>query len=186
MKMTQSNTAQKGAKQKNKNYSKKKPKKSLLGTIGTLVILALYIWFEFGTPQDNQVTLEERKKVELIRVVDGDTIIVNLDGEQTRIRLIGINSPESVHEDESKNTQEGRDASVFLKEYLADVKHVWLEFDVEPQDQYGRSLAYVWMNAEGTEVADDMLNAFIVKNGYADARSYKPNVKYQDELEAVE
>ena len=67
MKMTQSNTAQKGAKQKNKNYSKKKPKKSLLGTIGTLVILALYIWFEFGTPQDNQVTLEERKKVELIR-----------------------------------------------------------------------------------------------------------------------
>ena len=172
--------------QKNKSYSKKKPKKSLLGTIGTLVILALYIWFEFGTPQDMQVPLENREEVELVRVVDGDTIIVNYDGEKTRVRLIGINSPESVHEDESKNTQEGRDASAFLKEYLADVEYVWLEFDVEPQDQYERLLAYVWMSGEGTDVAEDMLNGIIVKSGYADAKSYEPNVKYQDELEAVE
>ena len=172
--------------QKNKSYSKKKPQKSLIGTIGTLVILALYIWFEFCTPQDSEVVLENREKVELVRVVDGDTIIVNYVGEQTRVRLIGINSPESVHEDESKNTQEGRDASAFLKEYLEDVEYVWLEFDVEPQDQYERSLAYVWMNGDGTEVAEDMLNGIIVKNGYADARSYEPNVKYQNELEAVE
>lgn len=170
IKMTQNNTA----------------KKSLLGTIGTLVILALYIWFEFGAPQDTQVAVENRKKVELVRVVDGDTIIVNYNNEKTRVRLIGINSPESVHEDESRNTQEGRDASAFLKEYLAGVEYVWLEFDAEAQDQYERALAYVWMSGDGTDVAEDMLNGIIVKNGYADARSYEPNVKYQDELEAVE
>ena len=162
----------------------KKSKKSLLGTIGTLLILALYIWFEFGAPQE--INVEEREKVELVRVVDGDTIIVNDQNEQMRVRLIGINSPESVHEDESKNTQEGRDASAFLKEYLADVAYVWLEFDVEPRDQYERYLAYVWMNAEGTDIGEDMLNGIIVKNGYAEARSYEPNVKYQDELEKVE
>ncbi len=170
-----------------KNSSKsstKKNKKSLLGTVGTLLILALYIWFEFGTPQE--ITAEDREKVELVRVVDGDTIIVNYQNEKTRVRLIGINSPESVHEDESKNTQEGRDASTFLKEYLAGVEHVWLEFDVEPRDQYERALAYVWMSADGTNIGEDMLNGIIVKNGYAQARSYEPNVKYQEGLEEVE
>lgn len=167
-----------------KNIRNTRNKKSFWGTIGTLLILALYIWFEFGTSQE--ITAEGREKVELVRVVDGDTIIVNYQNEQTRVRLIGINSPESVHEDESKNTQEGRDASAFLKEYLTEVKYVWLEFDVELRDQYERVLAYVWMNAEGTDIGEDMLNGVIVKNGYAQARSYEPNVKYQEELADVE
>jgi micrococcal nuclease len=164
---------------------KKKAKKSLLGTIGTLIIIALYIWLEISSPQE-EIVVENREKVELVRVVDGDTIIVNYQNQQTRVRLIGINSPESVHEDESKNTQEGRDASAFLKEYLAEVDYVWLEFDVEPKDQYERVLAYVWMSGDGVDVAEDMLNGIIVSRGYADARSYKPNVKYQDALENVE
>ena len=141
---------------------------------------------EISSPETTEVTLDNREKVELVRVVDGDTIIVNYQNEQSRVRLIGINSPESVHEDESKNTQEGRDASDFLKEYLADVDYVWLEFDVEPKDQYDRYLAYVWMSGEGVNVAEDMLNGIIVSRGFADARSYKPNVKYQDALENVE
>lgn len=164
--------------------NKKRGKKSLLGTLGTVGILILYLIFEF---MDNeQAASGQRHQVELVRVVDGDTIIVDFQDQQTRVRLIGINSPESVHEDDSKNTQEGRDASAFLKEYLADVEVLWLEFDVEMQDQYERTLAYVWMNADGTEAGEDMLNGIIVKNGYADARSYEPNVKYQDALEALE
>ena len=164
--------------------SSKKSKRSLLGTIGTLLILALYIWFEYGASEE--VNIDGREKVALERVVDGDTIIVNYQNERCRVRLIGINSPESVHEDESKNTQEGRDASDFLKEYLADVEYVWLEFDAEPRDQYERYLAYVWMSADGTDISEDMLNGIIVKKGYAEARSYQPNVKYQEELEKVE
>lgn len=168
-----------------KNSKKKQPKKSLLGTISTLVIVALYVWLEISNPQET-VSIENREQVGLVRVVDGDTLIVDYQGEQTRVRLIGINAPESVHEDASKNTQEGRAASDFLKEYLADVEYVWLEFDVEPKDQYERALAYVWMNGDGVDVGEDMLNGIIVKKGYAEARSYKPNVKYQDELEEVE
>ena len=170
---------------RNNNPRKKNNKsKSLWGTLGTLIIVGLYIWLELTG--STEVTVENREQVELVRVVDGDTLIVDYQGEQTRVRLIGINAPESVHEDASKNTQEGRDASVFLKEYLADVEYVWLEFDVESKDQYVRALAYVWMNGDGVDVGKDMLNGIIVKNGYAEARSYKPNVKYQDELEAVE
>ena len=169
-----------------KKPGKKKTKKSLLGTIVTLIILALYVWLDLGSTEDTPAAVGNREKAEFVRVVDGDTIIVNYNGEKTRVRLIGINSPESVHEDGSKNTQEGRDASAFLKEYLADTSYVWLEFDVEAKDQYERALAYVWMSAEGTDISEDMLNGIIVKKGYAEARSYKPNVKYQNELEELE
>ena len=162
---------------------------SVPGVIGTIIILVIYVALEvFGGGRNDAAGdgAMDRVPVELVRVVDGDTLIVNYDNEKTRVRLIGINSPESVHEDTSKNTQEGRDASEFLKKYLEDVDMVWLEFDTEMLDQYERTLAYVWMNADGTDVGEDMLNGIIVKKGYAEARSYKPNVKYQDALESVE
>jgi len=173
-------------KEKGKAKNKRRPKKSVLGTVGAVIIFAIYIWMEIFQTEETVSAPSERMETEFIRVVDGDTIIVKYNGEKTRVRLIGINSPESVHEDETKNTQEGRDASAFLKEYLEDVSTVWLEFDVEQTDQYDRMLAYVWMNADGSDIGEDMLNGIIVKEGYADARSYKPNVKYQDALEELE
>lgn len=56
------------------------------------------------------------EKVKLIRVVDGDTVIVRKeDGNNVRVRLIGIDTPESVNPDNSKNTVSGKAASAFLK-----------------------------------------------------------------------
>ncbi len=170
--------------QQNQRGKKKTGKKSLWGIMGTLLILALYVWFDYSEPQE--VTADNRIKAEFVRVVDGDTIMVNYNGEKTRVRLIGINAPESVHEDESKNTPEGRKASAFLKEYLEDTAYVWLEFDVEAADRYDRALAYVWMNENGTDVSEDMLNGVIARNGHAEVRSYEPNVKYQRELDAIQ
>ncbi len=116
---------------------------------------------------------------ELVRVVDGDTIIVNYENENTRVRLIGINTPESVHQDESKNTQEGVIASDYVKELLSNVNVVGLEFDIEKYDQYDRILAYVYLE-DGT-----MLNAHLLSEGYADIMTYKPNVKYLDYFESI-
>lgn len=91
--------------------------------------------------------------VELERVVDGDTIIIHdANGKQVRVRLTGIDAPESVHEDESKNTNEGREASKFLQELLANVDTVYLEMDVEEKDQYDRTLAYVWIDTGSTYI----------------------------------
>ena len=66
-----------------------------------------------------QIDTSSLIECDLERVVDGDTIIVHdPDGNRLRVRLTGINAPESVHEDESKNTEEGRQASAFMKELL--------------------------------------------------------------------
>lgn len=121
---------------------------------------------------------------ELERVVDGDTIIVHdPDNNRLRVRLTGINAPESVLEDESKNTDEGRDASKFLKELLADVKTVYLEYDEGQFDQYGRTLAYVWIDTGTTYI---MVNEVILATGHAKPVYIKPNLRYADTFRLYE
>ena len=115
---------------------------------------------------------------ELERVVDGDTIIVHdPDNNRLRVRLTGINAPESVHEDESKNTEEGRQASKFMKELLEDVDVVYLEYDEAQFDQYERTLAYVWIDIDGTYV---MVNEIMLATDYAEPVYIKPNLRYAD------
>ena len=128
------------------------------------------------------VTIESDPDVliecDLERVVDGDTIIVHdPDGNRLRVRLTGINAPESVHEDESKNTEEGRQASKFMKELLEDVDVVYLEYDEAQFDQYERTLAYVWIDIDGTYV---MVNEIMLATDYAEPVYIKPNLRYAD------
>ena len=121
---------------------------------------------------------------DLERVVDGDTIIVhNPDGDRIRVRLTGINAEESVHEDESKNTDKGREASQFMKDLLADVDVVYLEYDVEQYDQYDRTLAYVWIDSGDTYV---MVNEIMLASDYAEPVYIKPNLKYADDFRQYE
>lgn len=122
--------------------------------------------------------------VELERVVDGDTIIIHdANGKQVRVRLTGIDAPESVHEDESKNTNEGREASKFLQELLANVDTVYLEMDVEERDQYDRTLAYVWIDTGSTYI---MVNEIMLATGHAKPVYIKPNLKYADDFRKYE
>ena len=104
------------------------------------------------------------------RVVDGDTIEVQLDGT-TDIRLIGVDTPETVHPTEPVGCF-GPAATNFTKHKL-EGHRVRLEYDVERTDLYGRTLAYVF--------ADGLLfNETLVARGYAQVTTYPPNVKYEN------
>lgn len=121
---------------------------------------------------------------DLERVVDGDTIIVhNPDGERLRVRLTGINAEESVHEDESKNTDKGREASQFMKDLLEDVDVVYLEYDEAEFDQYDRTLAYVWIESGDTYI---MVNEIMLATDYAEPVYIKPNLRYADDFRHYE
>lgn len=117
-------------------------------------------------------------KYKVIRVVDGDTIIVDFNGKEERVRMIGIDTPESVHPDAEKNVEEGKISSNFTKEKL-ESKEVALEFDVQDRDQYGRLLAYVWIGGE-------MFNKTLLQEGYAQTSTFPPNVKYVGEFTELE
>lgn len=117
------------------------------------------------------------KVYDVVRVVDGDTIVVNYNGVEEKVRLIGVDTPESVHPDSDKNTEAGILASDYTKQHL-EGKQVELEFDVQQRDQYGRLLAYVWVDGV-------MYNKTLLKDGVANLATYPPNVKYVDEFTAI-
>lgn len=136
-----------------------------------------------NTEENTTTTFEEAK---LIRVIDGDTIEVELNNTQYSVRLIGINTPESVAPDsyKTKNSIEGTEASNTVKDILSDVKTVYLQKDVSDTDKYDRLLRYVWLEKptnenDINEISTKMLNAILVNKGIAEIATYKPDTKYE-------
>ena len=158
----------------------RRPKPSVTRTTTSPAVTATAAAKELPYGVKLQIDSSVLEPCELERVVDGDTIIIHdPQGERLRVRLTGINAPESVAEDESRNTEEGRIASKFLKELLKDTKTVYLEYDVSRTDQYNRALAYVWIKYEDTYV---MVNEIILAAGHAEPVYIKPNLKYADDF----
>jgi len=118
------------------------------------------------------------KLYDVVRVVDGDTFIIEYNGKQERVRLIGVDTPESVHPNEEKNTEFGDEVSKYSKKMLTG-KQVSLEFDVDERDQYGRLLAYVYLDGQ-------MYNKLLLEKGYAQVSTYPPNVKYVNDFTAIQ
>jgi micrococcal nuclease len=110
------------------------------------------------------------------RVVDGDTLVVS-GGHH--VRLIGVDTPET--KDPRRPVQcFGREAAGFLTSLLPRGTGVRLVGDVEQQDQYDRTLAYVYRLPDGLFV-----NAELVRNGYAQVLTVSPNVAHADEFVAL-
>jgi len=105
-----------------------------------------------------------------VTVVDGDTIHVRVEGRVEKVRYIGVNAPE-VHHPTKGEEPGGREASA-VNRGLVEGKRVRLELDVQHRDRYGRLLAYVWVD-------DLMVNAELVRQGYAQVMTVPPNVRYQ-------
>ena len=91
-------------------------------------------------------------------VVDGDTLTVtDEDSNEFKVRRIGCNTPESVSSDENKNCEEGRLASQYTKSLFSEGETVYLEYDNDCCDKYGRILAYVWLSEPTEERSDDYM-----------------------------
>lgn len=124
------------------------------------------------------------REATVTRVVDGDTIVVNLQGQEYKVRLIGVNTPETKHPKKGVEYF-GKEASAYTTKELTG-KTIYLQRDVSDTDRYGRLLAYVWLTRPATdnptneEVAKYMFNSRLVENGYANASPYAPDIKYQD------
>lgn len=134
-----------------------------------------------------KIQYSELEKVQLERVVDGDTIVIITEDKKTHnIRLIGIDTPESVHPNKSKNNEYGILASDYTKGILSDTEYLYLEYDEEKTDHYGRVLAYVWMNDdENREIQNDMLNGILLQEGFGINKEYKPNIIYAEEFQEI-
>jgi micrococcal nuclease len=112
----------------------------------------------------------------MVSVVDGDTIDVAIAGHRERVRLIGIDTPET----KKPNTPiqcYGPEATKFTKSLLPADVPLHLERDVVARDDFGRMLAYVYLAGDGTFV-----NLAIIRQGYARVLTIRPNSAHADEF----
>lgn len=146
--------------------------------------------FSGGAPAVSEDAPGAFERAEVVRVVDGDTLVASVGGREQRVRMIGIDCPESVAPQEERNTPEGARASEFAKSLVGPGDVVWLERDVSDVDQYGRLLRYVWLERPADpddvdEVGDKMLGGILVREGYAQARRYGDDIAHAEALEAL-
>jgi micrococcal nuclease len=126
------------------------------------------------TPTITQSPIPANTNYQVVKVIDGDTIDVNIDGKTQRIRLIGIDAPET---STSKNSCFGIQASQYAASVL-NGKRVNLVPDStqDDKDKYGRLLRYVYLE-DGT-----FFNKLMVENGFAREYTYQKPYQYQSEL----
>lgn len=128
------------------------------------------------------------QKAKVTKVIDGDTIKVDIDGKIYKVRFIGINCPEIGENEEFF----GKEAKEFTKEKLYG-KEIFLQKDVSETDKYGRLLRYVWLekpkdlnNPSKDEIRDLSINGILVREGYAKANYYPPDTRYTKFLKEIE
>ena len=136
-----------------------------------LVISGLFaLLIAGGAFGKNNLSVPISQTVLVTKVIDGDTI--EIEGGK-RIRYIDVNTPETV--DPNRPVQcFGQEASHKNKELVLN-QRVRLEKDVSETDKYGRLLRYVW-------VGDTFVNDYLVRQGFAYATSYPPDIKYQKQF----
>lgn len=145
-------------------------------------ILILLTALSLATPY-HRLTAEQAT---VLSVSDGDTVVLQIARTRERVRLIGIDTPESHanprakkqatrnHQDVLSIIEQGKSAALYTQKLLPRGTSIRIEHDVEKRDHYGRLLAYLWLpNGE-------MVNENIMKSGYAYPLTIAPNVKYQD------
>jgi micrococcal nuclease len=142
-----------------------------------IAILALLLCVSMGNAYN---------KATVVRVVDGDTLKIEMNGHEEAVRLIGIDTPESKVNKKAKKdaiktnhdveaiTAMGREATKYVKTLVRNGDTVEIEFDVQKRDKYKRLLVYAYLR-DGK-----MLNEEIIKAGFANVMTYPPNVKYQE------
>jgi micrococcal nuclease len=149
-------------------------RKDVLGSLVLFVIVALLVLRPWeGEPDQGPATATAL----VTRVVDGDTIEARIDGEVEDVRLIGVDTPETVKPGEPVQCF-GPQASTFTKHLLED-RPVRLVFGIERRDVYGRLLAYAYLG-------DRLFNAALLRRGLARSLTIPPNDRFAPHFERLE
>ena len=113
----------------------------------------------------------------LISVIDGDTINVNVNGKTQRVRLIGIDTPETKHPNKKIECY-GMEANRYVNTLLPKNTKVIIHLDKETKDKYGRMLAYVYIKHNNLFV-----NLDLIQKGFAKTMKFYPNVLHAYEFD---
>ncbi len=144
------------------------------------LLLTIFLSLLVCSDESTGITSEPGEYMNVIRVIDGDTFLLD-DGSEKgiRIRLIGVDAPETRNSGRKRIGYFGQQSKEYLSVLLTG-KKVRLEFDIDKEDQYNRTLAYVYLPDR------TFVNAELVKQGYAMVMTIPPNVRYADRFVKLE
>lgn len=143
------------------------------------MIMAVVAMLSTSCGNDGGTSTPPPGTASIAHIVDGDTVRVKIAGREERVRLVGIDTPESVKPGTPVQCF-ALAASARLKALLPEGSAVRLVRDVEQRDRYGRLLAYVY------RARDDLfVNLALVREGYAVVLTVPPNVAHADEFVAA-
>ena len=114
--------------------------------------------------------------VKIADVIDGDTVDIDLDGHTERVRLIGVNTPETKHPTKPIECF-GPEASAYMTQLLPKGTTVRIERDVEARDRYGRMLLYLYLGSDNL-----FINLDLVARGYGTPMSIEPNTFHRNDF----
>ena len=152
--------------------------KILLGILMGLVMFLFWgINFSKTEKAENKDNLNNYEWWKVVKVVDGDTIKVNINGQPESVRLIGIDAPEI----EEKTKEKGIESKNYLENLIGEEK-VRLEADKTQDDRdiYNRLLRYVFLKN------GKMINKEMIKAKMAKEYTFKTKYKYQEEFKSLE
>lgn len=143
------------------------------------------LFLKDGSTYSSNVPSIELEEAYVYKIVDGDTLWVKINDKETKVRFIGINSPEYT----KKIEHYGKEATEYTASKLLD-KTVYLQKDVSDTDEYDRLLRYVWTEKidEITEenISKYLFNYELVHEGMAKSKKYEPDTSLQQYLTRAE
>ena len=119
---------------------------------------------------------ENKVLVRILTVIDGDTVDIEIDGQTERVRLIGVNTPETKHPTKPIECF-GPEASAYMTQLLPKGALLRIERDVEARDRYGRMLLYLYLDSNNL-----FINLDLISRGYGTPMSIEPNTFHRNDF----
>ena len=167
---------------------------SFLRLLGLIALAAIFIasTFQADAQRSNRTWQipDDAQYAEYIESIDGDTFDARVQMEngqfrEERIRMIGIDTPETNYSYGNEPECYGPESTNRSEALLLNASEIWLSSDVSDRDRNGRLLRYVWIVSK-IDNQVHFLNEDLVKEGYALAKTYRPDTGYQDALDEAE
>lgn len=162
-------------------------KKSIRIFISLLVIIVSF----FLTENFDSIDKTETSSLKIFKVIDGDTVHLKQNQEIIKVRLIGVDTPESSENDKAfrdayhskEDVKEivamGKESKRFLSTLLQKNTDVTLELGTESKDKYNRTLGYLYLDN------GNMVNETILREGFGMVVTFPPNVKYVEKFKSA-
>jgi micrococcal nuclease len=152
--------------------------------IGAVVVLVVGAWVlvqgcvDGGSDAGDDATPApgSSMRARVVRVIDGDTVVVAVEGERESVRYIGVDTPETVKQDTPVQCFGPKSSAANHR--LVEGRTVRLVVDREARDDYGRLLAYVYAGSR-------FVNAELIRDGYARTLAIEPNTRHAAKLQRL-